>query len=81
MLGSFVLLLLLYLRDSWRRFRAGTMEERRLVFWAVSLWFVFVVNAATGIILTEPELLLTFWILMFLPMIVPDRRRGDATVV
>ena len=60
LLGSFVLLLLVYLRDSWRRFRAGTIEDRRLVFWAASVWFVFVANSAVGIVLTAPQTLLTF---------------------
>jgi O-antigen ligase len=76
--GSFILLLVVYLLESWRRFRSGTPEERRLIFWAVSLWFVFVVNAGTGIILTQPYLLLPFWILMVLPMIVSPRGRSAA---
>lgn len=74
LLGSFVLLLLVYLAESWRRFKAGTSEERRFIFWAVSLWFVFLVNSATGITLTSPPLLLVFWALMVLPMIV---QRGE----
>ena len=75
--GSFVLLLAVYLIESCRRFRTGTSDERRLIFWAVSLWFVFVVNSLTGIILTEPHLLLTFWILMLLPMTVHPRAASD----
>jgi O-antigen ligase len=74
LLGSFVLLLAVFLVESWRRFKVGTREERRLLFWAVSLWFVFLVNSATGIVLTSPQLLLVFWVLMVLPMIV--RRPG-----
>jgi hypothetical protein len=74
LLGSFVLLLLVYLVESWRRLKEGTRQERRLIFWAVSLWFVFLVNSATGIVLTSPQLLLVFWVLMVLPMIV--RRAG-----
>ena len=76
--GSFVALLLVYLFESWRRFRTGTRDERRLIFWSVSLWFVFVVNSGTGIILTQPYLLVVFWILMVLPMIV--RPRGEDAV-
>jgi O-antigen ligase len=75
LLASFVLLLLVYLIESWRRFRGGTREERRLIFWAVSVWLVFVVNSATGITLTSPSLLLTFWVLMVLPMIVRRQER------
>ena len=78
LLGSFVLLLLVYLAESWRRFKAGTIEERRFIFWAVSLWFVFLVNSATGIVLTSPPLLLVFWILMLLPMIVRPEQTGAA---
>jgi O-antigen ligase len=73
--GSFILLLAVYLIESWRRFKAGTSDERRLILWAVSLWFVFVVNNLTGVILTVPYLLLPFWILMVLPMVVRTERR------
>jgi O-antigen ligase len=73
LLGSFVLLMLAYLVESWRRFAHGTFEERRLIFWAVSVWFVFLVNSATGPTITNPSLLLPFWVLMVLPMTVPRR--------
>jgi O-antigen ligase len=72
--GSFVLLLMVYVFESWRRFGSGTKEERRLIFWAVSMWFVFIVNSLSGIVLTEAYLLLPFWILMLLPMIVRTNR-------
>ena len=75
--GSFILLLAVYLWESWRRFSTASGVERRLIFWAVSLWFVFVVNSLTGIVLTQPYLLLPFWILMVLPMIVRPGGRGD----
>jgi O-antigen ligase len=80
LLGSFGLLLLVYLVESWRRFRVGTSEERRFIFWTVSLWFVFLVNSATGVTLTSPPLLLMFWILMVLPMIVRRRETVFARV-
>jgi len=73
LLGAFVLLLIVYLAESLDRFKRGTQEERRLVFWVVSLWFVFLVNSATGITLTSPPLLLVFWVLMVLPTIVRKR--------
>jgi putative inorganic carbon (HCO3(-)) transporter len=76
LLGSFLLLLVVYLFEAWSRFRRATLEERRLIFWSVSLWFVFIVNSLTGIILTNPSLLLVFWILMMLPMTVRPRK-GD----
>jgi O-Antigen ligase len=78
LLGSFVLLLVVYLFESWGRFKTATREERRLIFWAVSFWFVFIVNSTTGIVLTTPPLLLVFWILMVLPMIVRPGERGNA---
>jgi O-antigen ligase len=67
LLGSFVVLLLTYLRDSWRRARRATGLARMLVIWAMALWFVFIVNVATGVILTAEYLLLPFWIVMLLP--------------
>jgi len=79
LLGSFILLLAVYLWECWRRFSTGTDEERRLIFWAVSLWFVFIVNGLTGIVLTQPHLLLPFWVLMVLPMTVRPGGRGAAS--
>jgi O-antigen ligase len=76
LVGSFILLLAVYLLEASRRFMSATKEERRLIFFAVSLWFVFIVNSLTGIVLTVPNLLLSFWILMLLPMVV--RPRQDA---
>ena len=77
--GSFIVLIAVYLLDARRRLRSGSTENRRLVFWAVSLWFVFVVNSLTGIVLTQPYLLLSFWVLMVLPMIVSPGGRGGAS--
>lgn len=80
LLLSFALLLGVYLVDAVRRFRAGSPEERRLVFWAVSIWFVFLVNSASGAILTSPKLLLVFWVLMALPMVArKSRTEGGST--
>jgi O-antigen ligase len=76
--GSFVLLLLVYLLESRRRFRQATNHERRLIFWAVSMWFVFIVNSLSGIILTATYLLLPFWIVMVLPMVVRPQMRAAA---
>jgi O-antigen ligase len=70
LLGSFVLLLVVYLVESARRFARGTVDERPFIFWTVSLWFVFLLNSLTGIVLTSPPLLLVFWVLMVLPMTV-----------
>jgi O-antigen ligase len=79
LVGSFSLLLAVYLLDAWSRFRRTTIEGRHLIFWAGSLWFVFVINSLTGIILTQPDLLLIFWILMLLPMIVHTSGKRVAT--
>jgi O-antigen ligase len=72
--GSFILLLVVYLLEAWGRFRSATGDDRRLIYFAVAFWFMFVVNSLTGIILTQPQLLLDFWILMLLPMVVRRER-------
>ena len=77
--GASSLLLAVYLLEAWSRFRRTTIEGRHLIFWAGSLWFVFVINSLTGIILTRPDLLLIFWILMLLPMIVDTSGKRVAT--
>ena len=79
--GSFILLLVVYLLEAWRRFRSAAKDDRYLIFFAVSFWFVFVVNSLTGIILTKPHLLLAFWIVMLLPMVVRPERSSTAAVV
>jgi O-antigen ligase len=79
--GSFILLLVVYLFEAWQRFRSAAKEDRYLIFFAVSFWFVFLVNSLTGIVLTVPQLLLAFWILMLLPMVVRPERRGSAAAV
>jgi O-antigen ligase len=81
LVASFVLLLAVYVLESWGRFRSATGDERRLVFWAVSMWFVLIVNSLTGIVLTEPHLLLIFWIFMLLPIIVRPERSASAASI
>jgi O-antigen ligase len=81
LLASFVLLLVVFLLESWSRFRRARGDERRLIFWAVSMWFVLVVNSLTGVVLTEPHLLLIFWIVMLLPMTVRPERSGSSALV
>jgi O-antigen ligase len=78
LLASFILLLGVYLAESWRRFRTATGDERRLIVWAVSMWFVLVVNSLTGAVLTVPHLLLVFWVILLLPMVVrPEGMRPE----
>jgi O-antigen ligase len=74
LLGSFVLLVLAYLRDTLKRLRRLTGTAHLLVVWSLLLWLVFMVNAATGIVLTAEELLLAFWVLMLIPAAIA---RGD----
>jgi O-antigen ligase len=76
--GTFVLLLVFYLLEASARFRGAAIQERHLIFWAVSVWFVFIINSLTGITLTQPDLLLVFWVLMMLPMVVRSRNRDVA---
>jgi hypothetical protein len=64
----------IYLWDAVRRIRAAVSFERALVLWAVGTWFVFMVNALTGPILTDPSFLLTIWVVMLLPALVGGRR-------
>jgi hypothetical protein len=81
LLLSFALLVVVYLVDAGWRFRLGTAEERRLLFWTVSLCFVLLANSASGIVLTVPGTLLVFWILMALPMTVRTEARGAASLI
>jgi O-antigen ligase len=76
--GTFVLLLVFYLLEASARFRGAGIQERHLIFWTVSVWFVFIINSLTGITLTQPDLLLVFWVLMMLPMVVRSRNRDVA---
>ncbi len=70
-LGSFLLLIAVYLRDVWRRLGAARDPiERNLVIWAVASWFVFLLHAAVEPVLTYPSMILTIWILMLLPALV-----------
>lgn len=72
-LGAFVLMLLAYLWDTARRLRGASGRARLLIVWSLCLWFVFVLNALTGPVLTIPSLLLAFWALMILPSAVAPR--------
>jgi O-antigen ligase len=74
-LGSFLLLVVFFLRDGVRALRGAVGVERGLVIWAVITWFVFMVNGFVGPVLTQPRFLLTIWILMLLPAAVLMQRR------
>lgn len=76
-LGSFVLLMLVFLWDAWRRFRGSAGIERALVAFAACFWIVFMVNALAGPVLSDANFMLTIWILMALPALVPIRQPGE----
>ncbi len=69
LLASFATLLLAYVLDAVRRLRYATGDGRVLVLWSLAMVFVFLVNAATGIVLTSETMLLALWVLFFLPAV------------
>jgi hypothetical protein len=69
-LATFIGLMLSFYADAIRRLRRATGEARALVIFAMSLAFVFFVNALTGPVLSTPGLLLTIWITLLLPALV-----------
>lgn len=77
--GAFVLACLfllmgVYLWDAIKRIRAAVSFDRALILWSIGTWFVFMVNALTGPILSDPSFLLTIWVVLFLPALVSARR-------
>jgi hypothetical protein len=73
-LGSFLLLCAMFLVDSVRRLRRATGVAQALIVWALATWFAFMVNALSGPILTDQEMLMTIWILMALPSVAVSTR-------
>ncbi len=80
LLGSFVLLLVVYFVDAARRL-AGTQDpiERIVVIWAASLAFVFLFNAASGTEFESGTDLLSIWMLLLIPGVVAKPARRLAT--
>jgi O-antigen ligase len=70
-LGAFVLLLLTFLMDVARRWRWADADGRLLLAFCLGAWFVFIGHSASEPLLTLPNMLLTLWILMLLPSVVP----------
>jgi len=70
-LASFLLLFAIFLRDSWRRYRHQADLPRTLIVWCVAFWFCIALNTISEPWFTQANLLLTFWILMLLPITVP----------
>jgi O-antigen ligase len=81
-LGSFLFLFLIFIRDSWRRYRLQSELPQVLIVWCVSFWACIALNTLVEPQLTQPNSLLVLWILMLLPTIVPYAKtdRGDALV-
>jgi O-antigen ligase len=72
-LAALLLLFGTFLWDAIRRARASISFERALVLWAIGTWFIFMVNTVTGPILSEPAFILTVWIVLLLPALVPAK--------
>jgi O-antigen ligase len=70
-LGSFILLFIIFLGDSWKRYRFQAQLPRALIVWCVSMWFCFASNSLVEPQLTQSNSMLVLWILMLLPAIVP----------
>jgi hypothetical protein len=75
-LGGLLLVMAVFVRDTWRRIRASAGYQRALVIWALATWFVFMVNCLTAPFLPRPKLVLTIWALMLIPAIVAPRVGG-----
>ncbi|MDQ3380688.1 MAG: O-antigen ligase family protein [Actinomycetota bacterium] len=79
-LASLLILLTTFVVDAVRRLRRAGPVGQALVAWSLATWFAFMVNAASGPILTDPKMSMTIWILMTLPCLVAleARRREPA---
>jgi O-antigen ligase len=73
-LAALLLLFGTFLWDAIRRVRASISFERALVLWSIGTWFIFMINTFTGPILSDPSFLLTVWIVLLLPALVPAKR-------
>ena len=73
-LASFLLLMGAYVRDALRRLRETSDVERSLIVWALSAWFIVMVNCAMAPFLPRSKIVLTLWALLLLPALV---RRSD----
>jgi O-antigen ligase len=66
---ALIVLLLVFSVDSFRRIRRAAGESRVLIAFAMAFVFIFVVNAITGPILSDPAYMLTIWISLLLPSV------------
>jgi hypothetical protein len=82
-LASFLVLCCIFVVDTLRRLRSASPTGQALVVWSLATWFAFMVNALAGPILSDPEMLMTIWVLMALPSLVAvstarERRSGSS---
>ncbi len=70
-LGALLALMAAFVADVLRRLRRAVGVEQSLLIWALSTWFVFMVNAFYGPVLSDSTMLMTIWILMVIPWAVP----------
>jgi hypothetical protein len=75
-LGGLLLVMGVFVHDTWRRIRATRGYQRALVIWALATWFVFMVNCLMAPFLPRPKLVLTIWALMLVPAIVAPHVGG-----
>lgn len=81
-LGSYLLIIAISGFESWRRFRsARSQSERMLIVWAAATLFIFLVNMLAEPVLTDARLVLTIWILLLMPAVVPLRPKAQAEEV
>ena len=77
-LGALIIVMLTYLYEVARRWRWADEDGRTLLAFSLVLWVMFMGHAASEPVLTEPMMILTIWIAMLLPAVVPlpsrDRR-------
>jgi O-antigen ligase len=79
-LGSFLVLLGAAGYDGIRRYRSTVDPTSRvLLVWVAASLFTFMLNAATEPTFTSPSDLLTIWLLLVLPAVVPRRSRTAVT--
>lgn len=74
-LGALIVLILAYLAEVARRWRWADDDGRTLVAFSFALWFLFMGHAASEPVFTEPMMILTIWIAMVLPAVVPPPHR------
>ena len=76
--GSFIALIIVFIRDAWRRLRSSDGVERALITFSVALCLIFTLNFATTPFITVPRMDLTLWIALLLPATVSVAGEGSA---